>query len=30
VRTALRTRLNATSCLVPRDAVAATHSFIDA
>ncbi|WP_404994090.1 acyclic terpene utilization AtuA family protein [Cupriavidus pauculus] len=28
VRTALRTRLNATSCLVPRDAVAATHSFI--
>ncbi|RZT31874.1 acyclic terpene utilization AtuA family protein [Cupriavidus agavae] len=28
VRTALRARLNATSCLVPRDAVAVTHSFV--
>ncbi|PLP97090.1 acyclic terpene utilization AtuA family protein [Cupriavidus pauculus] len=30
VRTALRTRLNATSCLVPRQAVAASHSFVTA
>ena len=28
VRTALRTRLNAMSCLVPRDAVAPGHTFI--
>ncbi|GJG94593.1 acyclic terpene utilization AtuA family protein [Cupriavidus pauculus] len=30
VRTALRTRLNATSCLVPRHVVVATHTFIEA
>ncbi|WP_137927554.1 acyclic terpene utilization AtuA family protein [Cupriavidus sp. 2SB] len=28
VRTGLRARLNATSCLVPRDAVTATHAFV--
>lgn len=28
VRTGLRSRLNATSCLVPRDAVVASHTFI--
>ena len=30
VRTAMRTRLNATSCLVPRQGVAASHSFVTA
>lgn len=29
VRTARRARLNATSCLVPREAVTASHAFID-
>jgi len=28
VRTAQRARLNAVSCLVPREAVTAAHSFI--
>ncbi|AZG16109.1 acyclic terpene utilization AtuA family protein [Cupriavidus pauculus] len=30
VRTAMRARLNATSCLVPRDAVTVRHAFVDA